>query len=114
MPATIGSILTAAANEWEKWGRSTWNVITGQKQIAHTDDENDFAQYVIDNYCSVGGGNPSLGRGQGRADQPAESALAQLRARIGKTLAAGAGVAASPGAAPSPREASSQGEAPNH
>src|SRR5215510_6905230 len=60
MPATIGSILTAAANEWEKWGRSTWNVITGQKQIAHTDDENDFAQYVIDNYCSVGGGNPSL------------------------------------------------------
>ena len=60
MPATIASILEAATKEWEHWGRSTWNVITGKKQIGHTDDEDPFAQHVIDEYCSVGGGNPSL------------------------------------------------------
>jgi hypothetical protein len=60
MPATQENIVASATEQWEHWGRSTWNVITGQKQIAHTDDENPFAQLIIDKYCSVGGGSPSL------------------------------------------------------
>jgi len=60
MPATIASIIDAATHEWEHWGETTWNLITGAKQIGHTDDEEEFAQYVIDHYCAVGGGNPSL------------------------------------------------------
>ncbi|MCI0431316.1 MAG: DUF2272 domain-containing protein [Rhodospirillales bacterium] len=60
MPATVATIIAAATKEWEHWGRSSWNLLTGQKQIGHTDDEDAFAQYVVDNYCSVGGGSPSL------------------------------------------------------
>jgi hypothetical protein len=60
MSATVASIIAAANHEWEHWGRSTWNLVTGQKTIGHTDDEDAFARHVIDHYCSVGGGNPSL------------------------------------------------------
>lgn len=60
MAATVDSIRRAAAREWDHWGQSTWNLVTGRKQIGHTDDEDAFARYVIDNYCSVAGGNPSL------------------------------------------------------
>jgi hypothetical protein len=60
MPATPPSIVAAATNEWVHWGRSTWNVITGAREIGHTDDEDPFAQHVLDNYCSVAGGTPSL------------------------------------------------------
>jgi hypothetical protein len=60
MPATAQSIVTAATNEWNHWGQSTWHVGTGAKRIGHTDDEDPFAQHVIDHYCSVGGGTPTL------------------------------------------------------
>jgi len=60
MPADIDSIIAAATNEWDHWGGSTWIVPTKARHIAHTDDEPDFARYVISDYCSVGGGSPSM------------------------------------------------------
>jgi hypothetical protein len=60
MPATHASIVNAATHEWNHWGQSTWNVSTGAKRIGHTDDEDAFAQHVISQYCSVGGGTPTL------------------------------------------------------
>jgi len=60
MPATIQNTVTSAEKEWAFWGNSTWNLITGKKKIAHTDDEEEFAKYVIANYNSVGGGSPSI------------------------------------------------------
>jgi hypothetical protein len=60
MPATLNSIISAAIREWQHWGRSTWNVATHESKIAHRDDEIAYAKYVIDNYCSVGGGSPTL------------------------------------------------------
>jgi hypothetical protein len=60
MPATRDSILASATKEWKFWGKSTWHVANMTANIAHTDDEQPFAQYVIDQYCSVGGGSPSL------------------------------------------------------
>lgn len=60
MPATIKSILESANREWEHWGKSTWHVPKKKKSIGHRDDEADFAQHVIDAYCSVAGGSPSL------------------------------------------------------
>lgn len=60
MPATVASILSAARAEWDTWGRSDWNLVAGTKHIVHTDDEPAFARYVVDNYCAVGGGAPSL------------------------------------------------------
>ena len=60
MPATVASIINAATAEWNLWGRSTWNVKTGAKSIGHTDDEAEFARLVIERYCSVGGGNPTI------------------------------------------------------
>lgn len=59
MSVTVQSIVSAALKEWDHWGNSTWSVPLDQKEIGHTDDEYDFAQYVIDTYCSVGGGNPT-------------------------------------------------------
>lgn len=60
MPATVDSIRKAALEEWDHWGNSKWNLIAGTKHIGHTDDEISFAEYVIANYCSVGGGAPSI------------------------------------------------------
>ena len=60
MPASLQQILDSAHAQWEFWGESTWHVATSQKRIGHTDDESPFAQHVIDKYCSVGGGSPSL------------------------------------------------------
>jgi hypothetical protein len=64
MPATRESIIASADKEWQHWGRSTWNVALKTKRIGHTDDESDaanpFAQYVLEKYCSVGGGSPSI------------------------------------------------------
>lgn len=60
MTGTLQKLLAAADHEWEHWGRSTWNVTTGAKAIGHTDDETTFAQYVIDVYNGVGGGNPTV------------------------------------------------------
>jgi hypothetical protein len=60
MPASLERILDSAHTQWEFWGESTWHVAANQKHIGHTDDETPFAQHVIDKYCSVGGGSPSL------------------------------------------------------
>jgi hypothetical protein len=59
MPATRRSIIDSALHEWEHWGQSTWNLILAKKNIGHKDDDPAFAQYVIDNYCSIAGGSPS-------------------------------------------------------
>ena len=60
MPAPLQSILLSAEREWARWGKSTWNVLTDLKRIKHSDDEPVFAQHVIDEYCLIGGGSPSL------------------------------------------------------
>ena len=60
MPPPIRSILQSAEREWRRWGKSIWDLPAARKVIAHTDDEEGFAQYVIDAYCSVGGGSPSV------------------------------------------------------
>jgi hypothetical protein len=60
MPATTDSIVAAATREWEHRGKSTWNRITGAVDIAHTDDERDFARYIIDTYNAVAGGTPTI------------------------------------------------------
>lgn len=60
MPATIDSIVASADREWAHWGKSTWNLVTNKMHIAHRDDDEKFSRYVIDQYCSVAGGNPSL------------------------------------------------------
>jgi hypothetical protein len=60
MRPSIQSILQSAEREWRHWGKSAWDLPGNIKTIVHTDDEEHFAQYVIDAYCSVGGGSPSL------------------------------------------------------
>ena len=60
MAKTVADLLASANREWEHWGRSTWNLSTNAKAIGHTDDETDYAQYVIDNYNTIGGGSPSV------------------------------------------------------
>ncbi|WP_306547152.1 DUF2272 domain-containing protein [Desulfobulbus sp.] len=60
MPASKKQLVDSATAEWVFWGKSVWNVAKKTATIGHKDDEESFAQYVVDNYCSVGGGNPSL------------------------------------------------------
>jgi hypothetical protein len=60
MAKTLADLIASANHEWDHWGKSTWNLKTGGKDIGHTDEEEEFAQYVIDNYNSVAGGDPSL------------------------------------------------------
>lgn len=51
MPASVTGLIDAATAEWDHWGNSTWNLTTGRRVIGHTDDEDSFAQDVIDRYC---------------------------------------------------------------
>jgi hypothetical protein len=60
MAKTLQDLLESADREWRHWGQSTWNLEGDVRHIAHTDDEPNYAQYVIVNYNSVGGGNPSV------------------------------------------------------
>jgi hypothetical protein len=60
MPASIERILESANSEWQHWGKSTWNVAKKEAKIGRKDNDPIFAQYVIDKYCSVAGGNPTL------------------------------------------------------
>lgn len=54
MPASADAIVSTATDEWTHWGKCTWNCITGKKSKGHnTDDENKFAKYVIDKYCTA-------------------------------------------------------------
>lgn len=60
MPATIAKLVQAATTEWEHWGKSAWNVAKRNKRIVHRDDDDTFAQYVLDHYCAVAGASPTL------------------------------------------------------
>lgn len=60
MPKTVADIVAIATREWEHWGKSTWDLATNATRIGHTDDEDLFARYVIDNYNKAGGGSPSV------------------------------------------------------
>lgn len=60
MLVTKESIVTAALEEWNYWGNSIWNVEKNTAKIGHKDDEKIFSQYIIDKYCSVAGGKPSI------------------------------------------------------
>ncbi|UEM17382.1 DUF2272 domain-containing protein [Bradyrhizobium barranii subsp. barranii] len=51
---SVPSIIAAASKEWQFWGQST------PGRIAHSDNEQDFAMYVRDRYCSPLGASPSL------------------------------------------------------
>lgn len=61
MARTLASLMDAARAEWDHWGRSTWNLIPEpeEKQIGHTDDEDEYADYIIHNYCRPRGDHPS-------------------------------------------------------
>jgi hypothetical protein len=59
MAKTVADVLAAANQEWNHWGKSVWNLSTGQKHIGHRDDEQSYARYVINNYNAVGGGKPT-------------------------------------------------------
>ena len=51
MAASISKAIASAVTEWTHRGKSSWNLITGAKsKVFHSDDEDDFAQYVIDTY----------------------------------------------------------------
>jgi hypothetical protein len=60
MPSSVSSMVEAAKHEWNIWGNSTWDVPKGTSKIGNRDDAPLFAQYVIDHYCAVAGGTPSL------------------------------------------------------
>lgn len=60
MPANIESIIRSATHEWNYWGKSYWNLIANKRNIVKKDDDEEFAKYIINNYCSIGGGTPSL------------------------------------------------------
>lgn len=54
MPANQSSIVEAASGEWKHWGEPVWNVVSGTKSKGHhTDDEDKFAEYILDKYVSL-------------------------------------------------------------
>lgn len=57
---TVQDLTQSAQAEWQHWGSSTWDLKSGNKRIAHTDDEPDYAEYVVANYCSIVEDEPSL------------------------------------------------------
>ena len=46
MAKTVADILKIAGNEWNHWGKSTWNLSTGAKNIQHKHDES--SKFVLD------------------------------------------------------------------
>jgi hypothetical protein len=58
MTVSKSQIVAAANAEWKYWGKSTWKVATGNKNILSKDDDPIFAKYVVDNYCAVVGDTP--------------------------------------------------------
>ena len=61
--STPDEVVASALKEWDFWGKSTWNLITGKKFRKHRDDDPTFAKYVRDTYCPLmlsGGDLPSL------------------------------------------------------
>lgn len=60
MSGTVTSMIKAAQHEWHVWGDSTWNIPKGTSKIGSRDNAPKMAQYVIDHYCKVAGGAPSL------------------------------------------------------
>ncbi|PWV99207.1 uncharacterized protein DUF2272 [Hoeflea marina] len=47
---TADAIVLAATQEWERWGKSTWNTITGAKAIGKTETSPGFADFVYETY----------------------------------------------------------------
>jgi hypothetical protein len=60
MAKTVDDLVASTKREWKHWGESTWNLSTDKRAVGHTDDERPYAKYVIDNYCSIGGGSPTV------------------------------------------------------
>jgi hypothetical protein len=58
---TLDALLDAARGEWEHWDRSTWNLIADPpvEEVGHTDDEDEYIEYILANYCSLRGATPS-------------------------------------------------------
>lgn len=59
MAKTMNDVIDIATAEWVFWGKSTWNLSTKKKAIAHRDDDTAYADYVIANYNAAGGGSPT-------------------------------------------------------
>ncbi|MCP4073831.1 MAG: DUF2272 domain-containing protein [Hyphomicrobiales bacterium] len=57
---TAEMIVRAAVNEWEHWGKSTHNKITGSKNIVKDERSSGFADYVYENYYKAAVKNPDL------------------------------------------------------
>jgi hypothetical protein len=54
MTASIAQAVAAATTEWNGWGKSNWNCITGIKsQGFKVDDSDPRAQYILDHYVSL-------------------------------------------------------------
>lgn len=47
------AIVVSAVREWEFWGKSVWNLVTGEKQRTNRDDDRAFSTYIRDTYCPV-------------------------------------------------------------
>ncbi|MGX7703635.1 DUF2272 domain-containing protein [Methylobacterium sp. Gmos1] len=60
MAADLTQLLDAADHEWKHWGQSTWHLKKKKRKIGHTDDEEDYANYIINKYCSIVKDMPSL------------------------------------------------------
>lgn len=51
MASPLTDIISAAEAEWKHWGKSTWNCVTGKTSKGYfIDDDDEYAQYVIDTY----------------------------------------------------------------
>lgn len=59
MTRTVDDLVSAAVAEWERWGNSVSNEVTGEIKMGHTDDEPLWAKFVIDNYCAIVGDQPT-------------------------------------------------------
>lgn len=54
MAASVAKAVAAATAEWNDWGSSSWNCITGKKSTGFkVDDSDKRAQYILDNYVSL-------------------------------------------------------------
>jgi Uncharacterized protein conserved in bacteria len=62
MPASTAAIVQAATDEWNYWGKSTWNCITGAKSTGyHIDDDVPYAKYIINKYLALFYNPPTAG-----------------------------------------------------
>lgn len=55
---SVEAVIGFALLEWEHWGKSTWNTISGEQNIASTEASPGFPEYVYDNYYKAVVQNP--------------------------------------------------------